>query len=70
MQHLPEGDQRITTSSIGEREDGTPYYEGSTYYEAPVAMDPSVLFAPWIESNHLVTDGWRSEAVFGFKRAL
>ncbi len=66
----PEGGQHITTTAVGQRADETPYYEGATYYEAPVATDTSVVFAPWIESNHLVSDGWRGEAVFGFKHAF
>lgn|GEM_PF-2394252 len=66
----PEGGQHITTTALGAREDETPYYEGATYYEAPVATDTSVVFAPWFESNHLVSDGWRGEAVFAFKHAF
>ncbi len=64
----PEGGQHLTTTAAGQREDETPYYEGATY--SPVATDTSVVFAPWFESNHLVSDGWRGEAVFGFKHAF
>lgn len=66
----PEGGQWITTSAVGERSDETLYTEGSVYYETPLRPDTSLVFAPWVESNHLTPDGWRAEATFGAKHAF
>ena len=66
----PEGGQWITTSAVGERSDETLYTEGSVYYEEPLRNDTSLVFAPWVESNHLSPDGFRAEATFGAKHAF
>lgn len=66
----PEGGQWINTTVLGQREDETFFSEGSIYYEAPVRPDTSVVFAPWVESNHQVMEGWRAEATLGAKHAF
>lgn len=55
---------------LGQREDETFYSEGALYYEAPLRPDTSVVFAPWVESNHQVTEGWRAEATVAAKHAF
>lgn len=66
----PEGGQWISTTVLGQREDETFFSEGSIYYEAPVQTDTSLVFAPWVESNHQVWEGWRAEATAGVKHAF
>lgn len=66
----PEGGQWINSTVLGQREDETLYSEGALYYEAPLRPDTSVVFAPWVESNHQVTEGWRAEATVAAKHAF
>lgn len=66
----PHGGQRISTTSVGEREDETLFVESGVYYEAPVRDDTSLVFAPWVESSPHLIDGWRAEVTFGVKHAF
>jgi hypothetical protein len=66
----PEGGQTITTSVVGQREDGITYSESSIYAEHPVRDDTSIVFAPWLEVDPHLTDGWRAEAIIAAKRAF
>lgn len=65
----PEGGQQITSSIVGERNE-LRFYETSVYWETPVGSEGSIVAAPWVERNYDTFDGWRAEAVVGYKRAL
>jgi hypothetical protein len=64
----PEGGQQIVTTVLGERNELS-FVETSAYVEAPLSEHSSIVFSPWVEQNYDTEDGWRGEAVFGFKRA-
>ncbi len=66
----PEGGQSITTSAVGERENGGYYYEGSIYFEAPVRAESSLVVARWFETDPSQSDGDRIEATFSAKHAI
>lgn len=66
----PEGGQRITTSAVGQRENGAYYYEGAVYYEAPLGEDASLVFAPWVETDGTQGDGERIEATLSAKHVV
>lgn len=65
----PEGGQEIVTSGVGERNDAL-FYESAAYYEGPLGDDNAIVFAPWGETNYDSIDGWRAEAMLGWKRAV
>lgn len=65
----PKGGQEIWTSVAGER-DELSFFESAAYWEVPLGADNSVVAAPWIEQNYDSVDGWRGEAVLGWKHAL
>lgn len=61
--------QEIWTNVAGER-DGLRFYESSTYWEEPVGDDAAWVVAPWVEQNQTLPEGWRAEALIGFKQTL
>ncbi len=66
----PEGGQDITSSVVGQRADGSVYYEGALYVEEPLGQNTSVVFAPWVETDPARGDGERIEATFTVKHAI
>lgn len=46
------------------------FYETSAYWELPVGENNSFVAAPWFEQNFDTDDGWRGEAMLGFKQTL
>jgi hypothetical protein len=64
----PEGGQEIWTNVVGER-DEVRFYETSAW-ELPVGENNSFIAAPWFEQNVESEDGWRGEAMLGFKQTL
>lgn len=58
--------QEIWTSVAGDRE-GLRFYESSAYWEEPLSDNASLVVSPWAEQNQTSADGWRAEALVGFK---
>lgn len=65
----PDEGQEIWTSVVGER-DELSFFESALYLELPVAHGASFVLAPWVEQNYDTLDGWRGEALVGFKRTV
>ncbi len=65
----PVDGQHIWTSLVGQR-DELYYYEGSSYWEAPVEDRTSITISWWMENNYETEDGWRADALIGVKRTL
>ncbi len=65
----PKGGQEILTTVAGQRE-GLVFYETAAYWETPLGDATSLVAAPWLEQNYDTIEGWRAEAVVGFKSAL
>ncbi len=66
----PEGGQEIWSQAAGERSDAL-YYESGVYNEAPIDEKSAAVFSTWVGSGAgSGPDGWRADAVLGWKRAL
>lgn len=66
----PEGGQDITSSAVGQRDEGRVYYEGAVFIEEPLNANTSLGLTAWLETDPSQGDGDRVEATFTVKRAI